>query len=492
MGTALGPEARQPTGPAPPLAPVPDSRRLSRLLEDAQARRGRLGLEIAEAERALAGLEADRRAARAAFEEAAADQRDLGAQRAQLLDLLATAHDEARRAEAQVASAAAVGRTTPVARPPARGDTPADQQARARQAASDALRRTIEVTGLLHEQLGQFQAAGERARVAGARADALSEQVGAAQEAVAALRQRMAEVADDLAASVGLLDALAATSGPSALAVADIPPPMLELYRRAAEACSGLSWTVLAAIGSVETSHGRAELPGVRTGANSAGAMGPMQFLGATWAAYGADGDGDGRRDVYNPADAVFGAARYLCDGGAGQPSGLAPAIWAYNHADWYVQAVLEVAAGYGAVGLAVDPAAAAALVERPSLILSSEARSDILDGTADARLVALLAAASARHTVAVSVIRRGHSKHVAGTDRVSNHYYGRAVDIYAVDGAPVSASNQAAFELALAILASGPEIRPVEFGSPWTSLAGFTGAFSDEAHADHLHLGWR
>jgi len=282
----------------------------------------------------------------------------------------------------------------------------------------------------------------------------------------------LAEVADDLVASAGLMGALAAAEGPSALAVADIPPPMLELYRRAAASCAGLPWSVLAAIGSVETSHGRTELPGVRTGANSSGAMGPMQFLGATWAAYGADGDGDGQRDVYNPADAVLGAAKYLCDSGAGRPSGLAPAIWAYNHADSYVQAVLEVAAGYGAVGLMGDQAAAGALVDRPNLILSPEARADIADGTVDPRVVALLAAASARHTIAVSVIRTGHAKHVAGTDRVSNHYFGRGVDIYAVDGVPVSATNQAAFELALSILASGPEIRPHELGSPWTPWA--------------------
>ncbi len=220
--------------------------------------------------------------------------------------------------------------------------------------------------------------------------------------------------------------------------------------------------------------------------------MGPMQFLAATWATYGADGDGDGVIDVYNPADAIAGAAQYLCASGAGQPSGLVRAIWAYNHADWYVEAVLEVAAGYGAPSLAADRVPAAALVDRPSLILSPEARADLLGGTVDPRLIALLGAASAAHTISVSVIRTGHAMNVAGTDRVSNHYYGRAVDISAVDGVAVSASNQAAFGLALSILASGPGIRPDEMGSPWTSLGTFPGAFSDEAHADHLHLGWR
>jgi membrane-bound lytic murein transglycosylase B len=85
----------------------------------------------------------------------------------------------------------------------------------------------------------------------------------------------------------------------------------------------------------------------VHQGENVAGAMGPMQFLAPTWAAYGVDATGDGVRDVYNPADAVFGAANYLCATGAGRPAALRGALWAYNHADWYVDMVLELAGRY-------------------------------------------------------------------------------------------------------------------------------------------------
>jgi hypothetical protein len=135
----------------------------------------------------------------------------------------------------------------------------------------------------------------------------------------------------------------------SAFARADIPRDYLQRYQSAAGMCRGLSWPVLAAVGRMESAHGRSDDAGVHSGANQAGAMGPMQFLAGTWAAYGADGDGDGQRDVYNPDDAVLGAADYLCAAGAGRLDHLREALWAYNHADWYVEAVLAVAARYGA-----------------------------------------------------------------------------------------------------------------------------------------------
>jgi membrane-bound lytic murein transglycosylase B len=70
-----------------------------------------------------------------------------------------------------------------------------------------------------------------------------------------------------------------------------------------------MRWQILAAVGKVESDHGRPQLPGVLVGANSAGAMGPMQFLTATWAAYGVDGDRDGLTSAYSPTDAIWGAA---------------------------------------------------------------------------------------------------------------------------------------------------------------------------------------
>lgn len=135
-------------------------------------------------------------------------------------------------------------------------------------------------------------------------------------------------------------------SGP----VAGIPADYLPLYRGAAARyeLGEEGWSFLAAVGKVECDHGRSPVPGCHRGeANSAGARGPAQFLPATWDAYGVDGDGDGDRDVYAPADAVAGMANYLRASGA--PSDWRRALFAYNHADWYVDRVLRQAAAYRA-----------------------------------------------------------------------------------------------------------------------------------------------
>ncbi|UBU10788.1 lytic transglycosylase domain-containing protein [Nonomuraea gerenzanensis] len=120
------------------------------------------------------------------------------------------------------------------------------------------------------------------------------------------------------------------------------PSSYLELYKAAATRCPGLSWTVLAAIGQVESGHGR------NNGPSSAGALGPMQFMPATWKHYGVDGDGDGKKDIWSPYDAVPGAANYLCANKAGQGGErLRKAIWFYNHSWDYVNKVMSIADAY-------------------------------------------------------------------------------------------------------------------------------------------------
>jgi hypothetical protein len=138
---------------------------------------------------------------------------------------------------------------------------------------------------------------------------------------------------------------------PSRAATADIPAGYLRLYQQGARRCPGLSWAVLAAVGKVESDHGRARLPGVRSGWNAAGAAGPMQFgigvgrAGNAWARYGTDYDRDGHTSVYDPGDAIPAAARYLCAHGA--PRRLDRALYAYNHSRAYVAKVKQVARRY-------------------------------------------------------------------------------------------------------------------------------------------------
>jgi hypothetical protein len=132
----------------------------------------------------------------------------------------------------------------------------------------------------------------------------------------------------------------------STLARREIPVEYLRLYEEAGRRY-GLDWAILAGVGKVECDHGRDPDPAcTREGAvNSAGAGGPMQFLASTWASYGVDGNGDGRINRWQAADAIFGAANYLHASGA--PGNYPRALLAYNHAAWYVVAVEGWAARY-------------------------------------------------------------------------------------------------------------------------------------------------
>ncbi len=145
------------------------------------------------------------------------------------------------------------------------------------------------------------------------------------------------------------LTAAFTSGGPSRRALTNIPQNYLDLYIAAARTCPGLPWSVLAGIGTVESDNGQSNLPGVHKGANSAGAEGPMQFLPATFAEYAVKADEQAKVSPYNPADAIYTAAKMLCANGArsGTPAGIARAIFAYNHSRTYVADVLTWAARY-------------------------------------------------------------------------------------------------------------------------------------------------
>ena len=165
--------------------------------------------------------------------------------------------------------------------------------------------------------------------------------------------------------------ATAPATGVSAAGKDSIPANYLRLYQHVGRQY-GVPWALLAGIGEVETNHGRSTLPGVRSGANAFGAAGPMQIgiggaSGNTWGGApihpasehvpGVATDEDGRPtvSVYDPADAIAGAAKYLLAHGV--LSDVSAAIFAYNHLFSYVQSVLSWAGVYSRGGFTISSA---------------------------------------------------------------------------------------------------------------------------------------
>lgn len=124
--------------------------------------------------------------------------------------------------------------------------------------------------------------------------------------------------------------------------LAEIPPEYLELFKRAGEAY-GVPWYILAAVAKVESNF----RPDAVGPPNYTGelALGMMQFLPSTWERFGVDADGDGRKDPFSPADAVYSAARYLAHLGVAEDP--RKALYGYNHSNDYVETVLQIAEGY-------------------------------------------------------------------------------------------------------------------------------------------------
>ncbi|MDX6663547.1 MAG: hypothetical protein QOG09_1649, partial [Solirubrobacterales bacterium] len=131
-------------------------------------------------------------------------------------------------------------------------------------------------------------------------------------------------------------------SGDEALSRFAIPPFLLPIYVSAGRAY-GVPWNVLASINQIETDFGR-----ISNQVSSAGAEGWMQFMPASWKTYGVDASGDGVADPYNPVDAIYAAARYLR--AAGGDKDIRKAVFAYNHAGWYVDRVMSTAGIYGSL----------------------------------------------------------------------------------------------------------------------------------------------
>jgi murein DD-endopeptidase MepM/ murein hydrolase activator NlpD len=123
-----------------------------------------------------------------------------------------------------------------------------------------------------------------------------------------------------------------------------LPLSALNVLWQRAGATYGIPWQVLASINKIESNFGQ------NMGPSSAGAVGWMQFMPSTWLRWGFDADGNGLADPWNATDAIFSAARYLA--AAGGQTDIARGVFAYNHADWYVREVLDLARVYGQGGI--------------------------------------------------------------------------------------------------------------------------------------------
>jgi hypothetical protein len=289
-----------------------------------------------------------------------------------------------------------------------------------------------------------------------------------------------------LAAALGSLGAGAAPAGGVApapgAAPADVPPEMWALYTEAAGRF-GVPAGLLAAVGRVESDHGR-DLGSLVP--NAAGAVGPMQFLPATFARW-SWASGSPAPSILDSRDAVMASAAKLAADGAAQDP--ARAVFSYNHSDAVVAEVEAWALVYGwrppRPGVLADAAR-----HHPALAFRPEALGDLDAGAVDDAVIADLLVAATRHRLwSIGPFVTGHSYLVAGTDRPSNHAFGRAVDVPVVDGRAVSAANTAALDVASMWAALPADLRPDEIGSPWGVRATGVRGFS-EGHADHLHAG--
>jgi hypothetical protein len=196
----------------------------------------------------------------------------------------------------------------------------------------------------------------------------------------------------------------------------EIPPFLLPIY----QSCGteyGIPWQVLASINKIETAFG------TNLNVSSAGAQGWMQFIPSSWAAYGVDANDDGRKDPYNPVDAICAAARYLRAAGAQED--LRGAIFAYNHADWYVDEVILGASQYGRLPDALV-GSLTGLTEGAHFPVAADARyaDDINDAAALAR----------------STTQRKAAGNAA--DVIASNAERRSINVYSSLKAPVVAVN--------------------------------------------------
>jgi Transglycosylase SLT domain len=246
----------------------------------------------------------------------------------------------------------------------------------------------------------------------------------------------------------------------------------------------------LAAVARVESNFGKGMSPA------ELASRGPLGITEENWERYAVDGDGNGKVKRESPADSAATLARMIWAAGD-LPAGL----FQHNHAEWYVEAVLADANAMKGTCQVKTVAYAVALpgptnapINWENVELSNSLEMvDIQSGAVDPRILNLIGAISQQHTITISSLRSDHSKMTA-SGNVSNHYYGRAMDIAAIDGVPctnVSPDGPCGI-IARQLGALPPGQEPTELIYCWDPDGPANpNGFAQADHCDHIHVGF-
>jgi len=246
----------------------------------------------------------------------------------------------------------------------------------------------------------------------------------------------------------------------------------------------------LAAVARVESNFGKG------MSRHDLESRGPLGITPDNWESYAVDGDGDGKVRHSSPADSAATLARMIWSAGD-----LRAGLFEHNHAEWYVEAVLRDADAMKgscqvktvAYSVAL-PGPTNAPINWRNVELSNQLEMvDLQSGAIDPRIVNLLGAISQQHTITISALRSDHSKY-ASSGNVSNHYYGRAMDIAAIDG--VSCTNVSpdgpCGTIARQLGALPPGQEPTELIYCWDPDGPSNpNGFAQADHCDHVHVGF-
>jgi hypothetical protein len=270
----------------------------------------------------------------------------------------------------------------------------------------------------------------------------------------------------------------------------EVPEPYMDAFQDAAaqyDLGEDGVWA-LAAVARLESDYGRGMTP------DELKDRGPLGISDSNWNEYAVDGDGDGKALRQSPGDAAGALARMIWAAGS-----LRAGIFEHNHAAWYVQEVLDEAepltgkCRVRTISYAIAlPGPTTVPINWENLELSNNLELwDLQQGAIDSRVLALIAAISQEHKIRISSLRSDHSMHTSGGN-VSNHYFGRAVDIAAIDGVPctVTAVESPCGTMVRALAQLPVELRPAELIFCFDA-DGPGAAFAAADHCDHIHAGF-